>query len=314
MGVQKRAATLRDYISIARLDHWFKNIFMIPGILLTIAVGSEVTAELIWKLPIGVLAVCLIASANYTINEWLDREFDRHHPAKSKRASVVSDIKESMVYTQWLVLAVVGLGLSSLIRVEFFLANAVLLIMGVLYNVQPVRTKDRAYFDVLSEAINNPLRFLLGWYLLEPVIVAPSSILVAYWLGGSYLMAMKRYAEYRMIGDKSTAVLYRKSFAHYDEISLLVSSFVYAIISASLLGVFMVKYKAEFLLVIPLVAILFGWYLHIGASKDSVVQTPEKLYQERGIWYFIGFILLVAIASFYIEIPVLSRFLDIQTL
>ena len=30
--------------------------------------------------------------------------------------------------------------------------------MGVAYNVPPVRTKDRAYLDVLSESVNNPLR------------------------------------------------------------------------------------------------------------------------------------------------------------
>lgn len=313
-SMPSRSATLRDYISIARPDHWFKNIFMIPGILFAITFGAEITNELIWKLPIGVLSVCLIASANYTINEWLDREFDKHHPKKSKRPSVVSNIKQPLVYTQWAVLAIVGLWLSWLIRTEFFWVNSVLLLMGILYNVRPFRTKDRAYLDVLSESINNPLRFLLGWYLLEPTIVAPSSVLIAYWLGGAYLMGMKRYAEFRMIGDKTTAALYRRSFANYDEISLLVSSFIYALISSALLGIFMVKYKAEFILVIPLVAVLFGWYLFLGAKEDSVVQTPERLYEERGLWYFMVFIFAVAVFSFYIEIPYLARFLEIKAL
>jgi len=35
--------------------------------------------------------------------------------------------------------------------------------MGLVYNVPPLRTKDRQYLDVLSESINNPLRFMLGW-------------------------------------------------------------------------------------------------------------------------------------------------------
>ena len=36
--------------------------------------------------------------------------------------------------------------------------------MGCLYNIPPIRTKDHAYVDVLSESINNPIRFLVGWY------------------------------------------------------------------------------------------------------------------------------------------------------
>jgi hypothetical protein len=34
---------------------------------------------------------------------------------------------------------------------------------GIFYNVRPMRTKDRAYLDVISESINNPLRLMIGW-------------------------------------------------------------------------------------------------------------------------------------------------------
>ena len=40
------------------------------------------------------------------------------------------------------------------------LTAAVLLLMGIAYNVPPLRTKDRPYLDVLSESVNNPLRLL----------------------------------------------------------------------------------------------------------------------------------------------------------
>ena len=51
--------------------------------------------------------------------------------------------------------------------------------MGILYNVEPIRTKDRAYVDVLSESINNPLRFLLGWSAIVSDVLPPSSVLLA---------------------------------------------------------------------------------------------------------------------------------------
>ena len=77
--------------------------------------------------------------------------------------------------------------------------------MGIIYNVRPIRSKDRIYLDVLSESINNPLRLLLGWSAVLAGMLPPSSILMAYWMGGAFLMAVKRYAEYRFINDPESS-------------------------------------------------------------------------------------------------------------
>lgn len=307
-----RDATLKDYVSLARIDHWFKNVFVLPGVALAIALGANVDFDLLWKFAVGILSVCLIASANYTINEWLDREFDRFHPLKKTRASVVADIKVHWVCVQWIVLACAGLALASLINTPFQLTVLALLIMGLVYNVPPIRSKDRPYVDVLSEAINNPLRFLAGWYILVPPIVAPSSVLMSYWLGGAYLMAVKRFAEYRTIDDPAVAGLYRASFKYYDEARLLVSSMIYAILSTAFLGVFLTKYKIELLLSLPLVGILFGWYLYIGLSKDSIVQAPERLHQQGDLLFFIGLIVVVTTGLMFVDFPFMEELLEVK--
>src|SRR3712207_2953888 len=83
------AAGLKDYISIARPGYWFKNIFMLPGMIMAIMFYKPAfSMDLVLKLLIAVVSTCLVASANYVINEWLDAEFDRHHPVKKNRASV----------------------------------------------------------------------------------------------------------------------------------------------------------------------------------------------------------------------------------
>jgi hypothetical protein len=46
-------------------------------------------------------------------------------------------------------------------------------------------------------------------------VLPPASALLAYWMGGALLMAIKRYSEYRGIGDPARAALYRRSFARY---------------------------------------------------------------------------------------------------
>jgi decaprenyl-phosphate phosphoribosyltransferase len=297
------SASLRDYVAIARPDHWFKNIFMLPGAALAFALQGYVLPGEAAALVFAVISTCLVTSANYTINEWLDAEFDRHHPNKKHRPSVSGRVKGSLVYLQWLALAGAGLALAAAIGASFALFSIALLVMGFVYNVHPLRTKDRQYLDVLSESINNPLRFLLGWAAIEPSILPPSSILLAYWMGGAYLMAIKRYSEFRFIGDPERAARYRRSFAYYTEGSLLTSAFFYALCSAFFLGVFLIKYRIEFLLTMPFLALLFTWYLHIGMSVDSVTQRPEKLYRERSFVAYVAALSLLIAILFFLDLP-----------
>ena len=182
--------------------------------------------------------------------------------------------------------------------------------MGILYNVRPFRTKEVVFLDVLSESVNNPLRLLLGWSALVSGTLPPSSILLAYWMGGAFLMAMKRYAEYRFINDPQRAALYRASFKHYTEQSLLLSSFFYALSSVFFLGIFLVKYRIEFILSFPLIALLFTWYLAIAMKPFSSSQTPEKLYKEKHFVYYVVFLTLAIAALFFYDIPALKMFVE----
>ena len=75
-----------NYIKILRFDHWIKQIFVFPGILLAIYNYSElqITFIFFFKIVIGIFLVSLTASANYCINEYLDRNNDYYHPLKKK--------------------------------------------------------------------------------------------------------------------------------------------------------------------------------------------------------------------------------------
>jgi len=182
--------------------------------------------------------------------------------------------------------------------------------MGIAYNVAPIRAKDYAYVDVLTESVNNPLRFLVGWFAVVPKLVPPSSVLLAYWMGGAFLMGIKRYAEYRGIGDARVAALYRPSFARYSERSLLLSAFFYAMCSAFFGAIFLIKYKIEFVLTFPLFAALFTWYLSIGLKSDSAAQAPETLYREAKFLLFASLVFVAAALTFYAEIPALRVLMD----
>jgi len=300
------------YVQIARPDHWFKNVLMLPGTMVAIVLlpSFSATLRLLPWVGVAFAAACLAASANYVINEYLDAEFDRHHPTKRTRPCAAGLIRGQYVVLEYGALASLGLGLAALVGLQFLLVTVGLLVMGLVYNVRPARTKDRPYLDVLSESVNNPLRFLLGWSVVLGNQLPPSSILITYWMGGAFLMGIKRYAEYRSIGDCRVAGRYRRSLQFYSEKSLLLSSFFYALVSSFFLGIFLIKYRIEFLLTAPAFALLFTWYLGIGMREESPAQAPERLFRE---WRFAAFaVALVVLVGvlFYLDVPWLTWLLE----
>ena len=301
---------IKDYIAIARPNHWFKNIFMLPGVTLAALFAHIPVNKFLLPLIIGIISTCLISSANYVINEWLDTSYDRFHPTKKNRPSPSGNIEFRFVILEYLILAFLGLILAGKVSIYFFIVSVVFLVMGIIYNLKPFRTKERVYIDVLSEAVNNPIRLLLGWFIVTSHSLPPSSLLLGYWMGGAFLMGIKRYAEYRFIKNPDTASLYRRSFKDYTEDNLLLSSFFYATCSAFFIGVFLIKYRIELLLSLPCFALLFTWYLKIGLQQDSPAQNPEKLFNQKGFALFVFFLCVLVWILLIIDLPTLRWFLN----
>jgi decaprenyl-phosphate phosphoribosyltransferase len=300
---------LRDYVALARPDHWTKNLFVLPGVVLAKAAFHLPWGELVLPFLLAILATCLVSSANYALNEWLDRHFDRFHPVKRGRASVRGQVRAVGVGIEYALLAIAGLGLAALVNGSVCAACAVLLVMGVVYNVEPLRTKDRPFLDVISESINNPIRLCIGWMIAAPLVVPPSSVLVGYWSGGAFLMAAKRYAEYRTLGHPELAGNYRKSFRFYSERTLLASMVFYAMAASLFLGVFLVKYRIELILTFPLIAGLFTWYVYMSMDEHSAAQHPEKLLSQRWFMTYVLFLSAVTIVLLLVDIPPLHALL-----
>ena len=299
---------MKRYIKIARPDHWIKNIFILPGIVIAVLLTDGGSIGSLWgKILLGFISTCLISSANYVINEWLDAEFDKYHPVKKSRP-VVEGGMAGRVVLEYLLFIVAGLAGASAVGRYFLYTEIALLIMGVLYNVKPFRTKDIVYVDVLSESVNNMLRLLLGWFVITGNYFPPVSILAGYWMAGAFLMGTKRLAEYRMIGNPALAGEYRRSFRQYSEQTLLGSSFFYALCATFCMGIFMIKYRVEYVVSMPVLFWLFVHYLMMSYKKDSAVQKPEKLYREKKLLGIAAVFVLALVLLTWIDIPWLEGF------
>jgi 4-hydroxybenzoate polyprenyltransferase len=302
-------ATFRDHLAIMRLDHATKHVFILPGIVLATLLRRGSVHLTAWPFVAGALAAVLIASANYVINEWLDRASDAHHPIKSTRTAVRREMLAGHVWLQWALLAASGLFIAATASRLMAAIAAAFALQGLVYNVRPVRSKDHAYIDVLSESVNNPLRLALGWVMVDPMTLPPASLVLGAWFGGAFLMGAKRLSEYRDIvasHGRELLARYRASFARYDEISLTASCFVYALISAMALAIFFIKYRVEYVLMLPAIALLFGKYLAMAMHPASAAQKPEALFAERGLMAIVAAIVAIFALCTVVDIPALA--------
>ena len=304
---------LVPYAQIARPDHWIKNVFMGLGVLLACFYHPDVLSlKSVVPIVFGVIATCIVASSNYVINEVLDAPTDLSHPVKRKRPIPSGKVLLPFAYAEWVLLGLVGLGIAWTINRPFFYSALGLLVMGLIYNIPPVRAKDHAYVDVLTESVNNPIRLLLGWFAVTRSEFPPVSLLISYWMIGAFFMAAKRFSEYRAIGDPQVAAAYRSSFRYYDEQRLLVSMFFYTTCFALFLGVFIVRYHLELILIFPMFAGFVCYYLNIAFKDDSATASPEKLYQERGLMSYLVVCLGAFVLLMLVHIPALYQLFNVQ--
>jgi 4-hydroxybenzoate polyprenyltransferase len=296
------------YIAIARIDHWFKNVFVFPGVIFAIYDRPGLISwEILPKLILGLLAIGFVASSNYTINEILDAPHDALHPVKKHRPVPSGQVVLKIAYLQWVILALTGLAIGWFVNPLFMVTLAILLGMGLVYNLPLLRFKDLPYIDVLTESLNNPLRLLLGWFIVNTFYPPTLSLVMAYWMIGAFFMATKRYAEYRRIADPQAAASYRKSFAHYSESRLLLTMFYYASSFGLFFGIFMIRYRIELILSIPFIAGFITMYMRLGFREDSPVQYPESLYRQKHFMVYFGLCMLLVLGLLFIDIPILEK-------
>lgn len=297
---------IRNTLSIARIPQWSKNIFVLPGFFLALSLENNLSYFFFFDLIIALFAIGLLSSANYTINEIFDRKFDLNHPLKKERVLVKNQVTLIYPILQYFIFIVIGLYIASKFNPVFFFTSILFLIFALIYNIPPLRVKDVQYIDVLIEAINNPIRLILGWSVISSIIIPPLSLVVSYWFAGCFLMSMKRLAEYNYINDKTKASAYRLSFSHYNEMNLITFSFFCALVCMFFLAIFTIKYFIQLILVFPFICVLFIWYTNFALK----VKFDKKKYENIFLNYkFLLFCFLVGVSImilFFVELEFLN--------
>lgn len=279
-GIRMATSNFIEYLKVLRIDHWLKNVFILFGHgVAFVLLHLSLDLSLIITVFLSLIPACFVASANYILNEILDAPFDRLHPTKKHRAVAAGTVSIPILWTIMVLLLVAALAMSLLLfNLGYTISLVLLFLSGLVYNVPPVRLKDRAFLDVIAESFNNPIRLWLGWYALAPTIsFPPLSIVLAWWFFGALLMAGKRYAEFRFINDPERSGLYRKSFQVYRNRTLIISMITYANLFCFCMGVAIAVYKPNMLFVFPVVVAAIIVYFNHAMTEEGARLEPEQL-------------------------------------
>jgi decaprenyl-phosphate phosphoribosyltransferase len=172
-----------------RPKQWSKNLLVLaaPG-----AAGILSHAEVPGKVALAFASFCLISSSTYLFNDVHDRHEDRCNPRKRGRPVASGELSVSLAIASAIVLAIVGLALAAVVRVELAGVEAGYLLLTGSYTLW---WRHMAVADIATIASGFVLRALAGGVATDVTLSRWFLIVTSF--GALFLVAGKRYAELR---------------------------------------------------------------------------------------------------------------------
>ncbi|HEX4523668.1 MAG TPA: decaprenyl-phosphate phosphoribosyltransferase [Casimicrobiaceae bacterium] len=198
------------YWQLLRPQQWIKNAFVWAGFLFARAWHDQALAQ---QVALAFIAFCLLASAVYIGNDWIDREADRAHPTKRGRPLASGRIGGAAAASLAIVLTVAGLAIGAWVGVALFAVLVAYLALNLLYSLL---LKRIVIVDVFALSLGFLLRILAGTL---GVGIAPSPWLLMCGLMLTLLLGFgKRRAETAVAGAPGREVLAEYSAALLDRL------------------------------------------------------------------------------------------------
>jgi hypothetical protein len=254
------------------------NMFLLA---LTYAYFTGLTIKNPYEILGGLILVCLLWGALYSLNDLTDIESDRKNPKKQNRAFI-----REMVETKYIVYFI-----SFLIIIIFFISYtfyslAFTLIMGlmllnqILYTVPPFRLKNTSLAPFTSTATNSVLRIASCCILLGNILLVPPMVYLFIYLAslGTYLLYKEKNNLSHIVGVSCIIVL---GYIFYSGNMNLIQ-FAVAVLPSLLAGA-------------PL-------YLSSLNNKDEMMHLADIIYHKMALLFYSISILYLLIISEFIEL------------
>ena len=214
----------------------------------------------------GMILVCALCGALYSLNDLTDLKSDKDNPAKQDRAFIKEDIGKNRIVT-FIVSLISIIFIISIFTLDiyFTIILALMVVNQIIYTIPPIRLKNTVLAPFASTANNSVLRIASCCILLgNPFIVPPSVYIFMYTASlGTYLMYKGIPKIASIVGVLSGVILIY--IFYLGDINLIQLSV--AILPALLAGV-------------PL-------YLSLFLSKDRMSNLADVLYHKVALVFFL---------------------------
>ena len=182
-----RRASLREYVSALRPEHWLKNLLVFVTLFAAHLFFSPVAVA---RTLIGFAAFCCCASGGYLVNDLLDLEADRRHPQKRLRPFASGRLPLGYAVVIAPALLILGGLMGAMLSPRVL---GLLLLYVALTLTYSLSLKRVALLDILVLATLYTLRIVAG---AAALVVWPSVWLIGFSMFlFTSLAFVKRYAE-----------------------------------------------------------------------------------------------------------------------
>ena len=292
---------LTAVIRLLRPKQWTKNLLVFAALIFAQEYGDGGKVLLaVWAF----LALCLVSSAIYSLNDVLDAEADRSHPVKRKRPIAAGELSAGAGLATMAVCLVAGALVSAEVGISFLMGVLGYVVLQLLYNFG---LKHQPVIDVMVISTGFVLRAALGAIAID----APISGWLLFCTGALALLlaTAKRRHEYHLEGrGESRVALKGYSAASID--SMVVFSAGIAAIAYGIYAIESETAQANPNLILTVPFVLFGIlrYLFLTFAKDEGGE-PESVL--LGDWQTMAAVVLFLAAAFYAlggyDIPFLTN-------
>jgi 4-hydroxybenzoate polyprenyltransferase len=277
-----RVAPLRVVAQALRVRQWTKNLLLFAGLLFAAKLGDGTRWGEAW---LAFAAYCAASSAAYLVNDVLDLDRDRLHPAKRHRPVASGRMSTRAALALASLLAASALGAAGALGVDSLGFLTGFLVLQLAYSF---RLKQLVGLDVLTIAGLFTIRAAAG---AEAVRVRVSPwLLVCTALLALFLALAKRRGELGLAGSGEgvrRAVLAHYSVPAVDRLLIVVAVSTVAAYSAFAFGA---RHSLEMGVTIPFVVAAIARYLvlvhrhGLGEEPEEILLTDIPILVAIGSW------------------------------
>jgi 4-hydroxybenzoate polyprenyltransferase len=277
-----------------RPKQWSKNIFVLAALVFDVKLFVP---SFLFKSLLALVLFCAISSAVYLVNDLVDVEKDRQHPAKRERPLASGQLSPAVAVAAAVLLVAVSLPAAYMLDRGFAAVAVAYFVMMTLYSFW---LKNIVIVDVLTVAAGFVLRVIAGVVLVKTARFSPWLYLCMVFLA-LFIAISKRRHELVLLDKNANA--HRSIFDEYnlallDEMTRLVTACAAMAYSLYTFSAPNLPQNHAMMLTIPFV--LYGLFRYmylvhvrnLGGEPEELVLKDRPLLLTVGLWGLIVVVIL----------------------